>query len=155
MQGHQRMKMLSYEARLCHSEHSEARWLSARDSKRNATEEETYIGDFWGPHPPSGWVRPAFISINKNISTCILSFVVVKCLLFFREQETEDPKQALGWQQRAQYEAWTHKLRDYDLKWSQMLNRLSHPGDPYMCSFNVKKIKHNKSRLPAITCLLT
>ena len=67
-----------------------------------------------------------------------------KCLFYFwkreresmsrgraeRDWETEDLKQALYWQQRAQCRTWTHKRWDHDLSWSWMLNRLSPPGDP-------------------------
>ena len=37
---------------------------------------------------------------------------------------------SLSCQHRAWHRAWTHKPRDYDLSWSQMLNRLSHPSAP-------------------------
>ena len=39
-------------------------------------------------------------------------------------------QQAVCWQDWAQCGAQTHELWDYDLSWSQMLNRLSHPGAP-------------------------
>ena len=44
-----------------------------------------------------------------------------------RGQGTEDLKQALCWQQRAQCQARTHKPWDHDLSWSQTLNWLSPP----------------------------
>ena len=47
-----------------------------------------------------------------------------------RERGTEDPKQALCWQQQAWCRAWTRELHDHDLSWSSTLNRLSHPGAP-------------------------
>ena len=47
-----------------------------------------------------------------------------------RDRGTEDPKQALCWQQRTQCRAWTHEMWDHDLSWSWMLNWLSHPGAP-------------------------
>ena len=40
-----------------------------------------------------------------------------------RERETEEPKQAPRWQQRARRGARTHESRDHDLSQSQMLNR--------------------------------
>ena len=52
-----------------------------------------------------------------------------------RERETEDPKQALRWQQRAQCGVQTHELWDHDLSWSWMLNQLSHPGAPFPQNF--------------------
>ena len=36
-----------------------------------------------------------------------------------RERGTQDSKQALCWQQRAQCGAWTHELWDHDLSWNQ------------------------------------
>ena len=47
-----------------------------------------------------------------------------------RERETEDPKWAPCWQQKAQEGAWTQELWDHDLSQSQMLNQLSHPDAP-------------------------
>ena len=38
--------------------------------------------------------------------------------------------QALSCQHRAWRGAWTHRPRDYDLRQSRTLNRLSHPGTP-------------------------
>ena len=38
--------------------------------------------------------------------------------------------QALSCQHRAQHGAWTHRLWDHDLSWSQTLNQLSDPGVP-------------------------
>ena len=43
--------------------------------------------------------------------------------------------QALSCQYRAWCGAWTHKLRDHDLSWSQMLNQLSHLGASITSSF--------------------
>ena len=48
-----------------------------------------------------------------------------------REEDTEsEAGSALSCQHRAWCEARTHKLRDHDLGWSQMLNQLSHLGTP-------------------------
>ena len=47
-----------------------------------------------------------------------------------KEEETEDLKWALCSQQQARCRAQTQKLQDHDLSWSQMLNKLSHPGAP-------------------------
>ena len=47
-----------------------------------------------------------------------------------RERETEDSKQALHWQQKAQCGTRTHEPWDHDLSWNQTLNRLSHPSAP-------------------------
>ena len=70
---------------------------------------------------------------------------IFKCLFTFereRERErapkwgrsrgkgTEDPKQALCWQQSAWPKARTHEPWDHVLSWSLTLNRLSHPGAP-------------------------
>ena len=44
------------------------------------------------------------------------------------EGETENPKQAPHCQCKARFRAWTHKLWDHDLSWSQTLNQLSHSG---------------------------
>ena len=44
------------------------------------------------------------------------------------EMGTEDPKQALRWQQWARWGTRTRKLWDHDLSWSRMLIWLSHPG---------------------------
>ena len=43
--------------------------------------------------------------------------------------------QALSRQHKAWCRTWTHELRDHDLSWSWMLNRLSHRGGPYTKSF--------------------
>ena len=68
--------------------------------------------------------------------------LIFKCIYLFwerkrtsrrgaqRDRETEDPKQALCWQQRARLGVWTHELWDYDLSQNQMLNQLSHPDAP-------------------------
>ena len=45
-----------------------------------------------------------------------------------RGSETEDLKRVQCWQQWAQCGAWIHKLWGHDLRWSRMLNPLSHPG---------------------------
>ena len=47
-----------------------------------------------------------------------------------REGGTEEPRQALHQQRRAQHGARAHKPRDHDLSLSRMLNWLSHPGVP-------------------------
>ena len=49
-----------------------------------------------------------------------------------RERETQNLKQAPGSELSAQarHGAGTHKLSDYDLSRSRMLNCLSHPGAP-------------------------
>ena len=49
-----------------------------------------------------------------------------------RKRKTQHPKQALCYQQRAQYRTQSHKPWDHDLclKYSLTLNRLSHPGTP-------------------------
>ena len=44
--------------------------------------------------------------------------------------------QAPSCQHRAQRGARTHEPWDHDLSWSQLLNRLSHPGTPELCSLN-------------------
>ena len=51
-----------------------------------------------------------------------------------RERETEDPKWALCWQQRAQCGARTHKLRKHDLSWTWTLNWLSYTAPPTFLS---------------------
>ena len=48
--------------------------------------------------------------------------------------------QALSCQHRAWCEAWIHELWDHDLSWSQMLNRLSHPGAPLPYFSNWRKL---------------
>ena len=104
-----------------------------------------------------------------------------KCLFIFekgRERETdrawagegskrgtEDPKQALCWQQRAQCRAWTHKPQDHDLSWSQMLNQLNHPGTshyllntggeiqvPYHRSWHIVDTQFNFAYSPLLFC---
>ena len=50
-----------------------------------------------------------------------------------RERGTEDPKQALHWQQRAWRRAQTHEPWDHDLSRSWSLNRLSPPRCPANC----------------------
>ena len=52
-----------------------------------------------------------------------------------RKRETEDPKGAPRWQQRARCGAQTHEPWDYDLSRNMMLNWLSHPGTPGMSNF--------------------
>ena len=47
-----------------------------------------------------------------------------------REREAQNPKQAPSCQHRAWCGTWTHELWDHDLRWSQSLNWLSHPGGP-------------------------
>ena len=61
--------------------------------------------------------------------------------------------QALSRQHRAWHGAWTHELRDHDLSWSLMLNRLSHPGAPInsggltlVCSY-CKSLKLRETKL--------
>ena len=58
------------------------------------------------------------------------------------ERETQNMKQVPGSKlsAKSRYGAWTHKTRDHDLSWSQMLNQLSHPGAPcHACIFVTRK----------------
>ena len=82
------------------------------------------------------------------------SFIVFKNffnVLFFIERERQSVSgggaervrhrigsrlQAPSCQHRARHGAQTHELRDYDLSQSRMHNRLSHPGTPFIHSFN-------------------
>ena len=57
-----------------------------------------------------------------------------------RERETEDPKRAKHWQQRAPGEARTHRSWDRDLSRSRRLNRPSHPGGPLYKIFVLRSI---------------
>ena len=52
-----------------------------------------------------------------------------------RERDTEDPKWALRWQQRAWRGAWTHHPWDHDLSQSWIPNWPRHPGAPSTLEF--------------------
>ena len=54
--------------------------------------------------------------------------------------------QALSCQHRALCRAQTHKPRDHDLSWSQMLDRLSHPGAPIYLFWERGKSTHMRTR---------
>ena len=62
------------------------------------------------------------------------------------EGETEDPRQALCWQQRALHGAWTHKPWDHDLSWSQPLNWLNHPGPPVLSRILIYVSENEKKK---------
>ena len=72
--------------------------------------------------------------------TSLLNWLLFLKFIYLREREggaereTEDPKQALCWQQRAWCGTRTQELGDHELSQSQMLNWLSHPGG-LNCSF--------------------
>ena len=66
-----------------------------------------------------------------------------------RERETEDPKQALCWQQWARCQAWTHEPWDHALSRSQMFNQLSHPGAPNMQFWSCHSYLMDGSSLPS------
>ena len=96
--------------------------------------------------------------MESKLSGCLLIFLM---FIYFWEREREavceqggsrergrhriwSRFQALSCQHRAWCGARTHKLWDHDLRQSQMLNRLSHPGAPtnWNLNKNLKRTEH-------------
>ena len=85
-------------------------------------------------------VRPCY---KSDLVSLYILFYFILMLIYFWERQTEcklgrgrergrhriwSRLQALSCQHRARHGARTHEPYDHDLSWSQMLNRLSHPG---------------------------
>ena len=78
--------------------------------------------------PVSFFFKLMFISFWEKENSC------TKEMQRERERETGDPKQALHWQHRARFGAWTYKSQDHDLNWNQTLNDWA-SGTPTFCLF--------------------
>ena len=71
-----------------------------------------------------------------------------------RETETQNPKQALGCQDRTRQGARTREPGDRDLSQSPTLNRLSHPGAPVLVFQTLFTIIFKNSSIANIQCYI-